>query len=127
MNNYEESLKFTMEKMVNNKLNFLDTTTYLDQFNVPQLKHFRKPTASDVIYNFEENICPKKYKISTLVGEIHRCNNTTTTENDLDDALKNTKKLFTFNGYPENLIDKKINEIKKSQFLPSNKRNERKS
>ena len=68
MNNYEKSLKFTLEKMTENKLTFLDTTTYLNECNIPQLKHFRKPTASDVIYNFKENMCPKKYKISTLVG-----------------------------------------------------------
>ena len=125
MNQYEKNLNFTLEKMTDNGLNFLDTTTYLDSPNIPQLKQYRKPTASDVIFNFNNNICPKKYKISTLTGEIHRANNTCTTSYDLETALKTVQTLFLKNGYPNKMITRKINEIKKSKFQPSDKKQER--
>ena len=122
MNNYEKGLEFTIEKISSEGLPFLDTTTYVDDSNVPQLKQYRKPTASDVVFNFNSNICPKKYKISTLVGEIHRANNTCTTESDLNTALKNLTNIFSKNGYPIKLINKKINEIKKCNYQPSSKK-----
>ena len=59
MNSFEKDLKFTIERMSENEIHFLDTTTYLDDRNIPQLKQYRKPTASDVMFNFNENVCPK--------------------------------------------------------------------
>ena len=83
MNNFNPSLKFTIEKMVKNKLIFLDTVVYMNSDNVLQLKKYNKQTASDVVLNFSKSVTPLKYKISTLIGEIYRCNNTTTNEKDL--------------------------------------------
>ena len=45
-------------------------------------------------------VSPKGYKILTLVGELYRCNNTTTTPEALDRALKDTKNIFLKNQYP---------------------------
>ena len=38
-------------------LNFLDTTIYIDENNIPQLKHYRKKSASEVKTN---SFSPKK-------------------------------------------------------------------
>ena len=89
MNEFDPTfLKFTIERMSNNSLVFLDTSIYIDSAGILQLKKYKKPSASEVVLNFSKSITPTKYKISTLVGEIYRCNNTTTTEKDLNFALK---------------------------------------
>ena len=92
---------------------------------VLQLKKFKKQSASDVILNFSKSVTPTKYKISTLVGEVYRCNNTTTTEKELNNALKDLKTIFLKNGYPENLINNKISEVKNKKFSPSTVRQAR--
>ena len=53
MNSYDHFLNFTFEKMVDNELPFLDTCIYLDAEKIPQLKFYRKPTASEVKMNFK--------------------------------------------------------------------------
>ena len=80
---------------------------------------YRKPQASDNLLNFKHAVSPKGQKISTLVGEIYRCNNTTTTPEALDLALKNTKNIFLKNQYPEKLINQKINNLQFKEFPPS--------
>ena len=62
---------------------------------------------------------PKKYKISTLKGEIHRCSHTNTTKIDLEIALQNLKKQFLNNNYPKRLIEAHIEEIKSRDFAPA--------
>jgi hypothetical protein len=58
------------------------------------------------------------YKISTLVGELYRCNNTTSTAIARDTALQNTKNIF-LKRFPEKLIDQKISDLKLKNFKPS--------
>ena len=119
MNAFDDSLSFSVEKMEGNSITFLDTSVYIDSTNKLQLKQYKKPSASNVILNFKKSVTPTKYKISTLVGEIYRCNNTTTTEKDLSHALNDLKKIFIKNGYPERMINSKISEVKSRKFSPS--------
>ena len=69
---------------------------------------YRKPHASDNLLNFKHAVSPEGQKISTLVGELYRCNNTTTTPEALNLALKNTKNFFLKNQYPEKLKNPEI-------------------
>ena len=119
MNSFDIDLKFTYEKMTKNNLVFLDTSVYSDTNGILQLKHYKKPSDSGGVLNFAKSVTPIKYKLSTLSGEIYRCNNTTTTDKNLDNALNNLKKRFIKNGYPEKMIIKKITEIKNKNFEPS--------
>ena len=116
MNGYDSFLKFTYEKMENESLPFLDTKIYLDARKVPQLKFYRKPTASDVKLNFKKSVTPKKYLISTLIGEIYRVVRCTSTESDKEDALGDLKELFLRNEYPERLISTKVAELRSRDF-----------
>ena len=88
MNSFDPLLKFEIDKMINNNLNFLDTSCFLDENKVYQLKMFIKPTASAVKTNFTDSIQPLKYKISTLVNDFYRCKYTTTSTSELNNALK---------------------------------------
>ena len=78
LNKFDSELKFTMESMSDSKLTFLDTSIVQNNDEI-HLEQFRKLTASDCIVNYKNSISPKSYKISTLVGELYRCNNTTST------------------------------------------------
>ena len=93
--------------MENNKLNFLDTTVILKGTS-SILKQYRKSESSDCLINFKYGVAPKAYKISTLIGEIYRANNCTTTKDGLDQALKNIEKIFEKNLFPKNLIKSKF-------------------
>ena len=119
MNSFDPLLKLTVEKSINDQLNFLDTTIFRDQTGELQLKLFIKPTASDVKMNFRESVAPMKYKISCLVNDLHRCRNTCTTDHDLDFALKTMEKIYLKNGYPRKMINQKIKELKERNFNPS--------
>jgi len=60
-------------------------------------------------------------KIGLLSGEIYRANNTTTTPENLDIALKSLVKKFTANSYPVKLVKSKIKTIQDSKFIPPEK------
>ena len=98
-------LKFTHEEMSNNSLTFLDTEIYLNQDNKPEIRKFRKESASDVIMNYN-SIAPKRYKISTLKGDVFRCHHTCSTEEGLNKALNDLTELYVKNEYPRRLVDK---------------------
>ena len=104
MNSFDFFLKFTFEKMVNNELPFLDTCIYLDAQKIPQLKFYRKPSASEVKMNFKKSVAPKKYKISSLTGEIYRVVNCTSTLADREVALGQITNLYEKNGFSTGLI-----------------------
>ena len=76
MNNFNPNLHFTLEKMENDLLNFLDTTIFFKN-NIPELKHHIKEGA-DLSLNFREAIMPKSQLIGILCGEIYRAKNATT-------------------------------------------------
>ena len=106
-----------MESMSDSKLTFFDTSIIHNNDEI-HLEQFRKLTASDCIVNYKNSISPKSYKISTLVGELYRCNNTTSTTIARDTALQNTKNIF-LKRFPEKLIDQKISDLKLKNFKPS--------
>ena len=114
-------LKFTHEEMKNNSLTFLDTEIYLNQENVPEIKKFRKESASDVIMNYN-SISPKRYKLSTLKGDVFRCHHTCSTEEGLNKALDDLKELYVKNEYPKSLVDNIIREIKNKNFTNNGNR-----
>ena len=66
MNNFDSGyLNFSVDLMTDNKLNFLDTQTFVDQHGILQFRKFRKPTASDLLVDYHCSVTPRKYKIST--------------------------------------------------------------
>ena len=118
LNSYDSGLQFTMETMTESKLIFLDTVIVNTNGKL-DLEMHRKPAASENLINFKSSVSPKSYKISSLVGEIHRCNHTTSTPEALERALETTKQIFIKNQFPKKLIDQKIFEVKSRDFRPS--------
>ena len=119
MNKFSIDLEFTEQIMINNEISILDTSLYIDSQNILQIKQYKKPIASDVLNNYKKSIMPKSQKIGSLMGEIYRANNTTSTENDLNNALLKLKETFIKNEYPEHMINSKIELIKNRNFRPN--------
>ena len=67
MNGFDPGLKFTLEEMTENRLNFLDTTVCVTNEDLC-LEFYRKSSASNCLTNFKHEVSPKSYKISTLCG-----------------------------------------------------------
>ena len=122
-NSYSENLKFTVEKMNENKINFLDITLELRDSKL-HMWNYSKPQNRNKITDFKHEICPRSQKVGTLVAEIHRVNNTTNSTETLNFALETLRTKFIKNNYPIKLIDTKINEIKARNFQKSVSRKE---
>ena len=116
INNFDPKfLKFTNQAMANNSLTFLDTEIYINDQNLPEIKKFRKETASDVIMNYK-SVCPKRYKLATLKGDVFRCHYTCSTEENLNKALSDLTELYVKNEYPRRLVNSTIQEITTKNF-----------
>ena len=83
MNSFDPMLQFTIEYMTYNKFPFLDTFPFVHENGIPQLRKYRKELISDVTLNFHLSMTPIKNKISSLLGDIYRCNYTCTTDIEL--------------------------------------------
>ena len=116
MNNFDENLSFTLDKMENKSIKYLDTLVILENDKL-KLNQFQKPDT--VIMNYKKAVAPLQYKNSCLSGEIFRAKNCTSDEITLDIDLKNMKQKFLNNGYSEKLINSKIMEIKNRNFGPN--------
>ena len=56
------------------------------------------------------------------MGSIYRVNDTTSNENELEKGLKDLKMNFINNGYPINLVNEKVTEIKNRDFKPKERK-----
>ena len=84
LNNIDKNLTFTINSMENSKLTFLDTSV-VQNGDFFYLEQFRKSNFSDCLVNYKNSITQGS-KISALVGELYRANNTTRTTEALDSA-----------------------------------------
>ena len=125
INKFDSDLQFTLEKMTENAIPFLDMTIYLDVNNTLQTKFYQKPSASEVVVNFQKSISPKRYKINSLITDLHRCKNTCTTEENMNDAIFQISKKYQKNGFPIGLIKDKISLLKQRDFKPAENKEER--
>ena len=105
MNNFNPYLHFTVEKIENGLLNFLDTTIFLGN-NTLELKHDIKDGA-DLSLNFCEAIMPKSELIRILCGEIYTARNATTNDSDFEMILKEIERKYIYLNYPTDLVRKK--------------------
>ena len=62
--------------------------------------------------NFKKSVAPKKYKISSLTGEIYRAVNCTSTFEDREVALGQITNLYEKNGYRKDLNSSQIKELR---------------
>ena len=93
LNNFDQNLNFTMENMIESRLNFLDTTI-ISKNRQLNLEDYRKPTATDCMINYKTGVSPISTKISAFVGELYRIHYSTTTASAENIAIENSKKIY---------------------------------
>ena len=103
-NNFDKGWKWTMEN------NELDTKVVLHESNLT-LYQYRKPTTSECVTNFKFGVSPKSYKLGLISGEVA-----------LNEALENLENILVKNLYPRKIVKQKMEEIKKRNFGPSDKK-----
>ena len=115
-NTAHHGLTFTMDLPVSGKLNFLDTSIYFDKnLHRWEICQYTKDIKSRVIQNYN-SISPFSTRNGTLVGEIYRARNCTSSDENLELALVDLTDKFISNGYPRKLIKDKIKEVKDRKF-----------
>ena len=93
MNSFDPMLQLTVEEMTEDRLYFSDTTVCFEDDELI-LEQYQKPESTDRLINFRKGVLPKAYKISTLIEEVNRANNCTTTKKSLNMALENIRNKF---------------------------------
>ena len=102
----------------------MDCSIYIDDKNIPQFKTYHKD-GSELTIDYKYSISPMNQKISVLCGEIYRCNDSNSNENDLKNSLEYVKTKYRNLNFPENLVKNKIKEIVARKFVPKNNKSER--
>ena len=110
LNNFDKNLSFTTENMIDNKLNFLDTTLIIRNDQL-LLEHYRKPTATDCLINFKTGVSPKNYKIGAFMGELYRCHHSSTTTEARDRAMEISKQIYSKINFPVVCLNKKLKKF----------------
>lgn len=113
LNSIHQNIQFTLEKEMNNSINFLDLTiTNKNQQHF--FKIFRKPTQTNHTIHASSNH-PFQHKISAYNHMLERLNKIPMTQADYIDELHTIIDIAHANGYHENLIHKINKKIKYKQ------------
>jgi len=118
-NNYHPRLKFTCEIECNNTLNFLNTSVIRTDSGVLTTNWYRKPTFSGRYINFYSNH-PLQYKINTIKNLVDHAILLADAQFHTENLLI-VKSILTNNGYPNNIVNREINN--RYKFLMYNKLN----
>lgn len=84
LNSFHPSLQFTMEKTMNNQINFLDMTIYIKN-NALHTKWYLKPT-NNLVYTHKHAQSPSIYKNNTIKALYTRSQKLTSEENHKTEA-----------------------------------------
>ena len=120
LNSIHPRIKFTHEKMLDNKIPFLDVEVHLKEDKHVKLKIYRKKTHTDQYLNFQSN-----HHISQKLGIIstfnHRIDTIITEESDKEEERKRVKKKMTNCNYPEWSLNRKKKKSKEQKVQKERK------
>ena len=117
INNWDSQLTFTVEKMTENKLIFLESEIFILD-NQIQFKHFRKFEQKTVLSNFKHSKMSKKYLKANIITQ---CNNILDACSSYDiflSCLDDLRILLYRNEYPKPLVRERINIFLRSKEKP---------
>ena len=107
LNQIQTSIKFTMESKKDNCSSFLDISITRDHTGTLDANIYRKPTHSERYLNFKSEQ-PLEYKPAAVNALTHRVNSLIRDENKKQKELKHIQNVFTLNGYPNWLLNRKL-------------------
>ena len=115
INKLHKNITFTLEKEIENSINFLDLTiTKIN--NKCSFKIFHKPTHTDMVIH-NTSVHPYAHKLAAFRCYIHRLLNTPLSIEDYNSELNIIKQIAVNNGYQANLIDTMIEKKLLKQAL----------
>ena len=116
LNSVNQNFQFKIDNMKNNSINFLDSTIFINKDNsLLSMKHYKKPTKSDVLTNFSKSICPKSHKNNCIIGSVNRIMHASSDKIFQEPAIEKLKKKLKRNSYPSKLINSKIDLALKNE------------
>ena len=111
INKWDKNIKFSYEKMLDNKLNFLSSTIFLEN-DTFEFRPYRKQASETILSNFRKAIISEKYLISNIFTMLHLSKNSSSThEILLYDMENNLKPILLNNAYPLKLIKSKFTQF----------------
>ena len=120
-NEYDSNLKWKPEVMTNNTLRFLDMNFTIEK-NELAVSHHLKPMNQSQIPNWCTSISTKNSKVSNFCGALHRLKNASSCDSTFQNGLELLKSRYLKCNFPENILNKKIDEILERDFKPSSYR-----
>jgi hypothetical protein len=110
LNKLQSSIKFTMEKETNNKINFLDLTIHRKEENL-EYAIYRKPTQTDII--IPNNSChPNEHKRSSINYLLKRMHTYPISKGAKEAELNIIKNILRNNEYDENITERSPHQRK---------------
>jgi hypothetical protein len=97
-NSIHPNIQYTIEKQINNKLNYLDITIE-NSHNTPTFSTHRKPTTTDLIIH-DDSCHPPEHKNSAIRYLINRLNTYAISEDNQHHELLHIKTILQNNNYP---------------------------
>ena len=107
LNLWDQDIKFTCEKMVENKLTYLSTTIFIEN-SLIEFKTYRKANLNTVMSNYQQSVMSKRYLCNNITTALNHSENSPSNEELFHADLPNLKEILIRNGYPEHIIDQKL-------------------
>ena len=98
LNNFDHRLKFTIEKMQENKIQFLDCNIFIENSKIKFRKTFKKGLDT-VFTNYQYDLSPLKYK-HNLFTQLHRTRNCCSDNEQFERSLEDLRIIYARNNYP---------------------------
>ena len=111
------AIQFTYETS-KTSVDFLDLTIHLNhQERKLDFELFIKPTSKGIFLNYDSNH-PKSVIVNSAKNEFRRAITYGTTETLVENGVNKIRQMLMDNGYPEDVLDKALREVKDSMQNP---------
>jgi hypothetical protein len=110
LNEQHKTIKFTMEKEIGNKINFLDITIKRKPDLTLETLTYRKPTFTGVMLNWN-SLTSIKYKTGLIRCLLDRSYKICSSEKQKQIEMAQLRILLLKNNYPSQIIDREFNKF----------------
>ena len=112
LNSQHKTIKFTMEKEVNNSINFLDVKITRNIDNSLSTSTYRKPTFTGVMLNWN-SLTSIKYKKGLISCLLDRSNKICSSETQRLEEMEMLRSLLISNNFPPQIIENEFKRFEK--------------
>ena len=115
LNEQHKTIKFTMEKEIGNKINFLDITIKRKRDLTMETLTYRKPTFTGVMLNWN-SLTSIKYKTGLIRCLLDRSFKICSSEKQKDIEMEQLRILLLKNNYPSQIIEIELKKFLERKF-----------